>query len=104
MTWSMPANPHHTFDDRFMTVFLCFSSNAAAIHFEDMMINIYKRSGGTNEPKVWKSLLGYLWVIGWIWFTCCWGATAYLRMGMTGVNEVLYPIMGILIDSLGLPG
>jgi hypothetical protein len=96
----MPANKDHTFNDRFLTVFCCFLGNAMAIHFEDIMINIYGRFRGDKKKARWKTLLGYMWVTCWIWITCCWGATAYLKMGMSRSNEAQFPMAGKLIDMM----
>jgi hypothetical protein len=101
----MPANRDHTFNDRFLTVFTCFIGNAMAIHFEDIVMTIYHRMGGTQEKRLWKTVLGYTWVTCWIWITCCWGATSYLKMGMTGVNDVPFPfaerMVGWAHENLG---
>ncbi|KAG9230880.1 membrane bound O-acyl transferase family-domain-containing protein [Amylocarpus encephaloides] len=100
MTWAMPANPDHTFNDRFLTVFTCFVGNAVAMNFEDIVMGIYHKRGGTREKRLWKSVLGYTWVTCWIWITCCWGATSYIKMGMTGVSDVPLPIAGKLLSRL----
>jgi hypothetical protein len=70
MTYTMPANRFHSFNDRFLSVFTCFVGNAMAIHFKDIVINIYGRLGGTKVDKLLKRLVGYTWVILWFWFTC----------------------------------
>jgi len=100
MTYSMPAYGTHTFSDRFSRVFFCFVLNAAIIHFEDGVINVYKRLFPDSKPGGWKSLVGYVWTTLCVWFSLQMAGTAYLRMGMTGTPDVPVPVMGRVLGAL----
>ena len=107
MTHSMPTTVNHTFHDRFLLAFDFFILQAMGIHLEDIIISVYESLTRSNSESgkiksedmyqpasaVWKTTVGYLWVVCWFWFSLGWGADAILKSGMGNVNDVQIPFV-----------
>ncbi|KAI9743462.1 MAG: hypothetical protein M1818_002774 [Claussenomyces sp. TS43310] len=115
MTFVMPASAQHSFYDRFMLAFNFFILQAIGIHFEDIVIAIYKHvakeSSDVGSPKTrgtkassvaGKTFVGYVWVVCWFWFSLGWGGDAYLKAGIGNVNDAPYPFVGFFLSYVGL--
>ena len=114
MTSSMtPPSAKHSTHDSFWLFFNFFIIQAMGIQLEDTVIGIYNRifpsrtrETNANEKKhgldmdipLWKTLVGYTWVICWFWFSLGWGGDANLKSGLSTINPIKWSIAGPLLD------
>ena len=85
-----------------------------AIQFEDTVIGSYERlfpvqsrnsqseeKGATAATGIdgvsWKTVLGYLWVVSWFWFSLGWGGDANLKSGLFTIRPAKISIVGPLL-------
>ncbi|KAI1905967.1 hypothetical protein LOZ12_006416 [Ophidiomyces ophidiicola] len=104
MTYTMPSTAQHTFDDRFLLVFKGFFIQAFIVHIEDIILWAYRKlTGDTHgergktsadkKRKMWKTLLGYIWVTACIWYSLQLVGDGYLKTGITLTSDVPAPFM-----------
>ena len=85
-----------------------------AIQVEDAVIGSYERlfpaasrnsqsegKGDTAAMEIdgvfWKTVLGYLWVVSWFWFSLGWGGDANLKSGLFTIRAAKLSIVGPLL-------
>lgn len=85
--------------DRWRGLLLYFIWQAAVITTEDFVIYFWRNVwGGGQEKRMWKRLVGYVWVTWSFWTSLPWAADVLLKLRMGETSPFPGTVWGPLVE------
>lgn len=85
--------------DRWRGLLLYFIWQAAVITTEDFVIYFWRNVwGGGQEKRMWKRLVGYVWVTWSFWASLPWAADVLLKLRMGETSPFPGTVWGPLVE------
>lgn len=100
----LPSPTNITFNERTIGVMQFFFFQAAAITFEDFIQWVWKQLGGkTSAPSMFRTLVGYTWVICCFWYSLPLIGDVMLRMRMGDQTFLPFTVTGPWMRYIPIP-
>ncbi|KAI1144993.1 putative toxin biosynthesis protein [Nemania diffusa] len=85
-------------------IFYFFVLQAAAITFEDFVKWAWCKGLGKGEGgSKWRSAVGYVWVIGWLWYSLRFPALGYLKSRIGAESPLPFTVVEPLMKYVPMP-
>lgn len=81
-----------------------FIWQAAAITFEDFVQWIWRKLGGRfDNPTLFRTTIGYIWVACSLWYSLPWVGDIVLRLRVHEETFLPYTVFGLLTKYVSIP-
>ncbi len=77
-----------------------FLWQAFAITIEDIVMWMCRRGVGGTGPKVCRTLVGWVWVVGSFWYSMAWAGDVMLRMRLNEETFLPGTVVGQWVERL----
>ena len=100
----LPSPTNITLSERTVGVVQFFLWQAAAITFEDFVQWLWARLGGkTSGPSIFRTVIGYVWVVWSFWYSVPLGADVWMRMRIGQEPFLPFTVVGPWMKYVPIP-
>lgn len=93
-----------TVSERMYPIFLFFVLQAAAVTFEDFVQWVWCKALGMGDGMHrWRRAVGYIWVVGWMWYSVKFIALTFLKTRVGAESPLPFTVVGPWMKYVPMP-